>query len=70
MLSGGIVLRVIRGGIMLESTTVAENRLKWEPMHLDYVGSVADVVKAGEGKLSLPAEDMGDAPKKPKGLEP
>jgi len=55
---------------MLENTTVAENKSKWEPMHLDYLGSVADVVKGGGGKLSLPADDPGDAPKKPKGLEP
>jgi hypothetical protein len=70
MFSGGIVVRVISGGLMLENTTVAENKSKWEPMHLDYLGSVADVVKGGGGKLSLPADDPGDAPKKPKGLEP
>jgi hypothetical protein len=42
---------------------------KWEPMKLELVGHVADVLQGGGGKLSIPSDDTGDAPRKPKGQE-
>ncbi len=42
----------------------------WQRPTLKYVGSVNDVfLFPGEGKISLPSDDMGDAPLKPKGQE-
>jgi hypothetical protein len=40
---------------------------EWEPMKLTEVGTVAEVVQGGGGKLSIVAADMGDPPRKPKG---
>lgn len=43
---------------------------KWEPMELKFVGKLNELVLfPGIGKLSLPFDDMGDSPKKPKGQE-
>jgi hypothetical protein len=43
---------------------------EWEPIELKYLGKVDEIILfPGTGKLSLPYDDMGDAPKKPKGLE-
>jgi len=39
----------------------------WEPMELTEVGTVAEVVQGGGGKLSVPIKDTGDMPRKPKG---
>jgi hypothetical protein len=36
---------------------------EWEPMRLIEVGSVADVVKSGGGKLSIPGGDPGESRK-------
>ena len=41
----------------------------WETMKLKRVGHMADVVRGGGGKLSVQADDTGDAPRKPKGQE-
>jgi hypothetical protein len=45
-----------------------EGRRRWEPMVLDTVGTVSDIVLGGGGKLSIVANDQGDV-RKPKGLE-
>jgi len=43
----------------------------WVPMRLTYLGDVHELLKMpGGGKLSLVADDSGDAPRKPKGLDP
>jgi hypothetical protein len=42
---------------------------RWEKPELRRVGDVADIVQGGGGKLSLLADDTGDAPRKPKGQE-
>ena len=45
-------------------------QVKWEPMEIKYLGKVNDIILfPGVGKLSRVADDMGDAPFKPKGLE-
>ena len=42
----------------------------WEPMKLNSVGHVGDVLQMpGGGKLSLVADDSGDEQRKPKGQE-
>lgn len=41
----------------------------WETPSLRRVGDVADIVQGGGAKLSLIADDSGDAPRKPKGQE-
>lgn len=41
----------------------------WEPMTLSHVGSVADVLQVGGGKLSAACGDPGE-PRKPRGQEP
>jgi hypothetical protein len=43
------------------------NKQPWEPMQLTYVGSVAEIVKQGGGKLSTPGGDTGEQIRKPKG---
>jgi hypothetical protein len=40
----------------------------WEPLRLQRVGLVGDVIQGGGGKLSPPTFDSGDD-RKPKGLE-
>jgi hypothetical protein len=43
---------------------------QWEPIKLTYLGKVSEIILfPGTGKLSLPFDDMGDSPKKPKGQE-
>lgn len=44
-----------------------EARKDFEPMKVDEVGHVGDVLQGGGGKLSVQAHDSGDAPRKPKG---
>jgi hypothetical protein len=44
-------------------------RSPWEPMRLEELGSLADVLQGGGGKLSIPTDDGGDAPRKPKGQD-
>jgi hypothetical protein len=41
---------------------------KWVPMNLAYLGDVRELLMGGGGKLSIVADDTGDAPRKPKGL--
>jgi hypothetical protein len=46
---------------------VMSDRKRWSPMHVDRVGTVADVLRMpGGGKLSAVGGDPGD-PRKPKG---
>jgi hypothetical protein len=40
----------------------------WESMKLTEVGTIAEVVRGGGGKLSIVADDTGDV-RKPKGQE-
>ena len=42
------------------------SKQSWEPMRLTEVGTIADVVHGGGGKLSIIAADVGDV-RKPKG---
>ena len=46
-----------------------QGREIWEPMSLDAVGHVGDVLQGGGGKLSIQSDDSGDAPRKPQGQE-
>ena len=41
----------------------------WEPMRLEGLGGLADVLQGGGGKLSIPQDDTGDDPRKPKGQD-
>ncbi|HEX8219052.1 MAG TPA: hypothetical protein VF914_07545 [Chloroflexia bacterium] len=41
-------------------------RETWEPMKLEYVGNVGEVLQGGRGKLSLRGGDPGE-PRKQKG---
>ena len=54
----------------MESQSRMNDKIRWEPIEFVYVGKIRDIVRGGGGKLSLPYDDMGDAPRKPKGLEP
>ena len=54
----------------MESPSKYTDKIKWEPIEFIYVGKIRDIVRGGGGKLSIIADDMGDAPRKPKGLEP
>ena len=40
---------------------------QWEPIELKYLGQVHALLQSGGGKLSISANDTGDAPRKPKG---
>jgi len=42
-------------------------RRPWEPPAVKTVGTIGQLLQAGGGKLSLAADDSGDAPFKPKG---
>lgn len=53
----------------MKSANEREERLPWEPMGLEPLGKVSEVVRIGGGKLSLPFDDKGDDPRKPKGQE-
>jgi hypothetical protein len=44
-------------------------RKDWEPMEVKDVGHVGEVLKGGGGKLTIPTNDTGDDPRKPKGQE-
>ena len=41
----------------------------WEPMALESIGKVSDVVQQGGGKLTLVGGDPGEPLRKPKGQE-
>ena len=43
-------------------------REDWVPMELKHLGDVHALLMGGGGKLSIPSDDSGDAPRKPKGL--
>jgi hypothetical protein len=44
-----------------------EKRQSWEPMRLVRVGSVAEVLRAGGGKLTAVGGDTGEPNRKPPG---
>jgi hypothetical protein len=47
----------------------APRKKAWQRPQLKYVGSVSEIFEfPGGGKLSMIAEDMGDAQRKPKGV--
>ena len=53
-----------------ENKKVAAGLATWEKPSVERVGDVGEVFQMpGEGKLSTVADDMGDAPRKPKGQE-
>ncbi len=39
----------------------------WVPMKLTHLGDVRTLLASGGGKLSVPTNDGGDPPRKPKG---
>lgn len=45
-------------------------RQPWESMQVAYLGTVADLVRGGGGKLSLPSADSGEPVRKPSGQGP
>jgi hypothetical protein len=52
------------------SSTAPETRAPWQPPTLHRVGSAGEVFQmSGGAKLSTVADDTGDAPRKPKGME-
>jgi hypothetical protein len=50
-----------------EKTRPTQRRRPWEPPAVKTVGTIGQLLQAGGGKLSLAADDSGDAPFKPKG---
>jgi hypothetical protein len=50
------------------SNLVAAARRQWVSPAVKLVGTIAEVLKSGGGKLSVSADDSGDPPRKPKGL--
>jgi hypothetical protein len=56
---------------MSDQTPLRPVRQPWEKPTFRNLGNVGQVLQfPGEGKLSQVADDMGDAPRKPKGTEP
>lgn len=54
---------------MKKSKTLEEkSRHIWTQMTLTRIGRIQEVVRGGGGKISIPQEDSGDDPRKPKGL--
>jgi hypothetical protein len=51
------------------SSSDERNKKPWEPMKIQYLGDVAEVVQDGGGKLSPGLEDTGDSVRKPPGQE-
>jgi hypothetical protein len=49
------------------SSLIAAARRQWVSPAVKLVGTIAEVLKCGGGKLSLMINDPGDAPGKPKG---
>ena len=53
-----------------KSVTTSKKKSAWKRPKVTFVGNVNQVFQfPGGGKLSLVAEDMGDAQRKPKGQE-
>jgi hypothetical protein len=50
------------------ATQAEAEKQPWQKMELTYVGDAAELIQGGGGKLSIAADDTGDAPRKPKGL--
>ncbi len=51
----------------MEPTKKDQTRKDWKPMKVAEVGHVGEDLQGGGGKLSIQAQDKGDAPRKPKG---
>jgi len=51
------------------SSLVAPARRQWVSPAVKVVGTIAEVLKQGGGKLSLTAGDPGETVRKPKGTE-
>ena len=49
------------------SNLVAAARRQWVPPAVKLVGTIAEVLKHGGGKLSMTADDSGDPPRKTMG---
>ena len=49
------------------SNLVAAARRQWVSPVVKLVGTIAEVLKGGGGKLSVSADDSGDPPRKPRG---
>jgi hypothetical protein len=47
--------------------TATDSQASWDPPVLKMVGTISELVKAGEGKISTSTFDTGDTPFKPKG---
>ena len=54
----------------MESPSSINEKIRWQPIEFVYVGKIREIVRGGGGKLSIIADDSGDAPRKPKGLDP
>ncbi len=50
-----------------DSKAKEADKKEWEEPTLRKVGTVGEVLRGGGGKLSVMADDSGDAPRKPKG---
>ena len=48
---------------------VKAEKKDYEPMEVEDVGHVGDVLRQGGGKLSTPSDDSGEDNRKPKGQE-
>jgi hypothetical protein len=53
----------------MSSNDERNEKKQWEPMKIQYLGDVAEVVQNGGGKLSPGLEDTGDTIRKPPGQE-
>ena len=42
-----------------------EDKRPWEPMELSFAGHIGEVIETGEGKLTPPTADPGEALKPP-----
>ena len=47
----------------------SDEKQDFEPMKVEDVGHVGDVLRQGGGKLSIPSDDSGEDNRKPKGQE-
>ena len=52
-----------------QDARLEEARQAWEAPTVKTVGTVGQVLQGGGGKLSIEADDTGDAPRKPRGLD-
>jgi hypothetical protein len=69
MFFNGNIIHSMNKETTMESSSRINEKIRWEPIEFTYVGKIRDIVRGGGGKLSLPFDDKGDAPRKPKGQE-